>query len=248
MYDYFLGGKDHFDIDKEAAQIAAKAHPGLPMTAQANRAFMHRATRVLAQEHGIRQWLDIGTGIPTADNTHAVAQTTAPGARVVYVDNDPIVLVHARALLESGPDGVIDYVDGDLNRQDGIVQGAARTLDFGQPIAVLLLGILNFIVDDNRSYGIVRHLMGAVSAGSYLVVTHPTTDVNGAAVEESMRRWNESGSAPMTARTSRQLRQYFDGLELLEPGVVTCSAWRPDPGGTGVRVPVSEYCGVGRKP
>ena len=248
VWNYLLGGKDNFAADRRAAEQAKALIPDLVESAHARREFLVRAVQFLAADAGVRQFIDIGTGLPTADNTHEVAQRVAPESRIVYADNDPIVLVHARALLESGPDGVIDYVDGDLNRQDGIVQGAARTLDFGQPIAVLLLGILNFIVDDNRSYGIVRHLMGAVSAGSYLVVTHPTTDVNGAAVEESMRRWNESGSAPMTARTSRQLRQYFDGLELLEPGVVTCSAWRPDPGGTGVRVPVSEYCGVGRKP
>jgi O-methyltransferase involved in polyketide biosynthesis len=248
LWNYLLGGKDNFAVDREAAEQAIAVMPELVQSARADREFLGRAVRFLAGEAGIRQFLDIGTGLPTADNTHEVAQRVAPESRIVYVDKDPIVLVHARALVESGPQGVTDYVDADLNEPDVILQAAARTLDFTQPVAIMLLGVLNFIVDNDRAYPIVERLLAAVPSGSYLAVSHPTTEVNGEAVRGSMRIWNESGAAPITARTPAEIGRFFDRLELLEPGVVTCSAWRPDPDGSGVRVPVSEFCAVGRKP
>jgi O-methyltransferase involved in polyketide biosynthesis len=248
LWNYLLGGKDNFAVDREAAEQAIALMPELVQSARADREFLGRAVEFLAGEAGIRQFLDIGTGLPTADNTHEVAQRSAPDSRIVYVDKDPIVLVHARALLESGPQGATDYIDADLNEPDVILQAAARTLDFTQPVAIMLLGVLNFIVDNDRAYPIVDRLLEAVPSGSYLAVSHPTTEVNGDAVKESMRIWNSSGAAPITARTPQEIGRFFDRLELLEPGVVTCSAWRPDPSGSGVRVPVSEFCAVGRKP
>jgi O-methyltransferase involved in polyketide biosynthesis len=248
VWNYLLGGKDNFAADREAAEQAKALMPELVQSARADREFLGRAVRFLAGEAGIRQFLDIGTGLPTADNTHEVAQQSAPSSRVVYVDNDPIVLVHARALLDSHPDGATDYIEADLNEPDKILQAAARTLDFEQPIAIMLLGILNFVVDDERARAIVDRLLDAVPSGSYLTVSHPTTEVNGEAVKESMRMWNESGAAPITARTPQEIRRFFDHLELLEPGVVTCSQWRPDPNRSDIQEPVSEFGGVGRKP
>jgi O-methyltransferase involved in polyketide biosynthesis len=248
LWNYLLGGKDNFAVDRRAAEQAVALMPELVQSARADREFLGRAVRFLVREAGARQFLDIGTGLPTADNTHEVAQRAAPECRVVYVDNDPIVLVHARALLTSNPAGATDYVQADLNEPEVILRAAARTLDLQRPVALMLLGILNFIVDDDRAYEIVDRLLDAVPPGSYLAVSHPTTEVNGGAVKESMRIWNESGAAPITARTPRQVSRFFRRLELVDPGVVTCSAWRPDPAGSGIRVPVSEFCGVGRKP
>nr|WP_250003329.1 SAM-dependent methyltransferase [Actinoplanes sp. M2I2] len=248
LWNYLLGGKDNFAADREAAEYALALMPELVQSARANREFLGRAVRHLAGSGGIRQFLDIGTGLPTAGNTHEVAQTVAPGSRVVYVDNDPMVLVHARALLTSSPQGATDYLDADLRDTATILDGAARTLDFRKPIAIMLLGIVNFVVDDAEAYAVVRRLVEAVPAGSYLVVSHPTTEVNGPAVEESMRQWNESGAAPITARTRDGIAAFFTGLDLLEPGVVTCSAWRPDPAYPGITDKVSEFAGVARKP
>lgn len=248
VWNYLLGGKDNFAADRAAAEQAKALMPELVQSARADREFLGRVVRFLAGEAGIRQFLDIGTGLPTADNTHEVAQQTAPTSRVVYVDNDPIVLVHARALLDSHPDGATDYLQADLNEPEVILQAAARTLTFDQPVAIMLLGILNFIVDDDRAHRIVDKLVDAVPSGSYLAISHPTTEVNGEAVKESMRIWNESGAAPITARTPQEITTFFDRLELLEPGVVTCSQWRPDPAGSAISVPVSEFCGLGRKP
>jgi hypothetical protein len=248
LWNYLLGGKDNFAADREAAEQAIALMPELVQSARADREFLGRVVRFLAGEAGIRQFLDIGTGLPTADNTHEVAQRVAPDSRIVYADNDPIVLVHARALLDSGPEGATDYIEADLNEPDRILRAAARTLNFDRPVAIMLLGILNFIVDNDRAHSIVDTLLDAVPSGSYLAITHPTTEVNGATVKESMRLWNESGAAPITARTPAEIARFFHGLELLEPGVVTCSAWRPDPGGSGIRAPVSEFCGLGHKP
>jgi len=247
LWNYLLGGKDNFAADREAAEQALALMPDLVLSARADREFLGRAVRYLAGETGIRQFLDIGTGLPTANNTHEVAQGIAPDARVVYVDNDPIVLIHARALLTSTPEGATDYIQDDVRNPDSILAGAARTLDFDQPVALMLLGIMNFVVDDREAYAIVRELLDALPSGSYLALSHPTLEVHREAVEESMRLWNESGAAPITARNPKELEQFFDGLELIEPGVVTCSRWRPHPDDT-INVEVSEYAGVGRKP
>jgi O-methyltransferase involved in polyketide biosynthesis len=247
LWNYLLGGKDNFAADREAAEMALAFMPELVQSARADREFLGRVVRYLARECAIRQFLDIGTGLPTANNTHEVAQSVAPECRVVYVDNDPMVLVHARALLTSTPEGATDYVDADIRDPDKILQAATRTIDFSQPVAIMLLGIMNFVIDNDEAYGIVKRLLDAIPAGSYLVISHPTKEVHGEAVEASMRQWNESGAAPITARTPQELAQFFDGLELLEPGVVTCSHWRPDPEHPGITDAVTEFCGVGRK-
>ncbi|WP_372443597.1 SAM-dependent methyltransferase [Nucisporomicrobium flavum] len=248
LWNYLLGGKDNFAADREAAEYALALMPELVQSARANREFLGRAVRHLAGEAGIRQFLDIGTGLPTANNTHEVAQGTAPDSRIVYVDNDPMVLVHARALLTSTPEGATDYVDADARDVERILDQAAATLDFTEPVAIMLLGIVNFLVDDEQAHAVVRRLLAAVPPGSYLVMSHPTEEVNGPAVRESMRQWNASGAAPIAARSPKQIAAFFDGLELLEPGIVTCTAWRPDPRHPGITDQVSEYAGVGRKP
>ena len=248
VWNYFLGGKDNFPADREAGDLALALMPSLVEAARADREFLVRAVRYLAGEAGIRQFLDIGTGLPTANNTHEVAQAVAPECRIVYVDNDPIVLAHARALLTSAPQGATDYIHADLREPDKILLAAARTLDFDQPVALMLLGIVNFIVDDDEAHAIVNRLLDALPSGSYLAMTHPTKEVHGEAVEEAMRRWNESGAAPITARSRQELAAFFDRLELLEPGVVSSSQWRPDPANRGVIAEVAEYCAVGRKP
>jgi hypothetical protein len=245
LWNYLLGGKDNFAVDREAADQVLTYMPELVQSARFNREFLGRAVRFLTGEAGIRQFLDIGTGLPTANNTHEVAQSTAPDSRIVYVDNDPMVLVHARALLTSTPQGATDYIDADLRDPERILDEAALTLNFDQPVAVMLLGILNFVVDDEAAHAILRRLLSAVPSGSYLAISHPTMEVNPEAVERAMQMWNSSGSAPITSRTPQGIAAFFEGLELLEPGIVTVSQWRPDGNDT---TPCSEYCGVARKP
>jgi O-methyltransferase involved in polyketide biosynthesis len=248
VWNYLLGGKDHFAVDREAADYAVKLMPELVLSARANRQFLGRAVRFLAGEGRIRQFLDVGTGLPTADNTHEVAQAAAPDARIVYVDNDPLVLAHARALLTSSPQGATDYIEADVRDPQSILEAAAATLDLTQPTAIILSGIINFVIDDAEAHAVIDQFLGAVPSGSYLLISHPTTEVNGEAVEASMRQWNESGAAPIRTRTIAEIRGLFDGLELLEPGVVTCTAWRPDPHNPGITEVVSEFVAVGRKP
>jgi hypothetical protein len=249
VWNYLLGGKDNYAVDREAAEYAIQLMPELVLSARANRQFLGRAVRFLAGEGRIRQFLDVGTGLPTADNTHEVAQAVAPEARIVYVDNDPLVLVHARALLTSGPEGVTDYIEADVRDPRAILDGAAATLDLTRPTAVVLSGILNFVMDDAEATAVVEQFVSAVPAGSYLLISHPTTVVNGPAVEESMRQWNESGAAPIRTRTIDEIHGFFDGLELVDPGVVTCTAWRPDPPHSDIITEVvSEFVAVGRKP
>ena len=244
LWNFLLGGKDNFAADREAAQQVLAFMPELVQSARYNREFLGRVVRHLAGPAGIDQFLDIGTGLPTANNTHEVAQATNPSARIVYVDNDPMVLVHARALLTSTPAGATDYIDADVRDPEKILRAAARTLDFDRPIAIMLLGILNFVVDDAEAQAIVRRLLDAVPAGSYLVISHPTAEVHREAVERAMQMWNSSGAAPICARTPAEIGTYFEGLEILDPGLVTVSHWRPDGNDTTV---VTEWCGVGFK-
>ena len=247
VYDYWLGGKDNFAADREAAERVLAVTPGLRQRVQANRAFLARAVRYLATGAGIRQFLDIGTGIPSAANTHEVAQAAAPDSRVVYVDNDPIVLVHARALLVSAPEGAAQYVEGDLREAGPILAAAARTIDFDRPVALLLIGVLHLIQDSERPYEIVSDLVAALPQGSYLAISHPARDIL-PGQEEAQRRYNERVSTPQTLRTESEVTRFFDGLELVPPGVVYVHAWRPDPGDPVPPGGVSAYGGVARKP
>ena len=245
IYDYWLGGKDNFAADREAAELALKAYPDLAKAVQSNRAFLGRAVRLLTGE-GVRQFLDIGTGIPAADNTHEVAQQAAPDSRIVYVDNDPVVLLHAQALLKSTPGGACDYIHADLRDPDAILAKAARTIDFGRPVALMLLAVLQFILDEQDPYGLVSRLVAALPSGSYLVISHPTDDFN-PNKGESMKVYNERSADQAVVRDKAATARFFDGLELLEPGVVPVARWRPDSDLTAAR-PSSMWCGVARKP
>lgn len=247
FWDYLLGGKDNYLVDREVADQVLALDPDLREAARADRGFLVRAVRYLAGEAGIRQFLDVGTGLPTANNTHEVAQATAPECRIVYVDNDPLVLVHARALLTSTPEGATDYIHADIRDPDTILTEAARTLDITRPIALMLLGIVNYIIDDDEAHAVVNRLLDAMPSGSYLVMSHPTAEVHGEAVEDSMRRWNESGAAPIRTRSRRELIRFFDRLTLLEPDVVSCSLWRPEASDIGAPAEVHQFGGVGRK-
>src|SRR6266540_2317968 len=245
IWNYWLGGKDYFPVDRAVGDQILEAFPAIVENARASRAFLVRAVRYLAGEAGIRQFLDIGTGLPTANNTHQVAQAVAPECRIVYVDNDPLVLAHARALLTSSPEGVTAYLDADLRDPDKILDGAAATLDFEQPIALMLLGILGHIADDDEARSIVKRLMGAVPAGSYLTM-NDSTDTS-AGVVEAARIWNQSAKPPYHLRSPERIARFFDGLELVEPGVVSPLEWRPEPG-SGPPAEIDSLCGIGRKP
>ena len=249
IWNYWLGGKDNYAVDREAGDKVAAMLPSIVAQARADRAFLGRAIRYLAGEEGIRQFLDIGTGLPSADNTHQVAQRVAPDSRIVYADNDPMVLTHARALLTSTPEGSCDYVDGDLREPDEILAKAAHTLDFTKPVALMLLGVVHHIPDTEQAYSIVRHLVAALAPGSFLAINHSTSAVHGAAMEEAVAHWNRVGTPSMTLRTPEQIAAFFGGLDLVPPGVVSCSRWRPSltPAG-GQPVEVDEFCGVARKP
>jgi hypothetical protein len=249
IWNYWLGGKDNFAVDREAGDRVAAMLPIIVAQARADRAFLGRAVRYLAGQEGILQFLDIGTGLPTADNTHQVAQQTAPSARIVYVDNDPLVLAHARALLTSTPEGACDYIEADLREPEKILSEAARTLDLTQPVALLLLGVLHHISDTEEAYSIVSRLTAALAPGSFLAINHSTSAVSGAAMEEAVAHWNRVGTPSMTLRSPQQIARFFDGMDLLDPGVVSCSRWRPDTSPTGDQPPeVDEFCGVARKP
>jgi trans-aconitate methyltransferase len=247
VYDYWLGGKDNFAADREAAERVLAATPGLRFRVRANRAFLARAVRYLAAEAGIRQFLDIGTGIPSGNNTHEVAQDVAPDSRIVYVDNDPIVLSHARALLASTPQGATQYIDGDLREGRHILDQAARTLDFGQPVALMLLGILHLIQDSEAPYEIVSGLMDELPAGSYLAISHPASDIHPSQAE-AQKRYNERVSTPQTLRSRDEVARFFEGLEMVPPGLVYVHTWRPGPGDIAPADGVSAHGGVARKP
>jgi SAM-dependent methyltransferase len=247
VYNYWLGGKDNFAADREAAEQAIAANPGIVADVRANRAFLTRAVRYLAAERGVRQFLDIGTGLPTAGNTHEVAQDVVPQARVVYVDNDPVVLSHARALLVGTPEGATTYLQADLREVPAIVRTAARTLDFAEPVALMLLIILHLIPDSDDPYGIVAALMRALPPGSYLVLSHPASDIRPAQMAEMTRRVNERMSGRGATMWDRAaVTRFFDGLDLLEPGVVQPQQWRPEPGVVSP-AQVTAWCGVARK-
>ncbi len=245
VYDYWLGGKDNFAVDREAAEEVLRARPAIRLNVRANRAFLARSVRYLAGEAGVRQFLDIGTGIPSANNTHEVAQSVDPEARVVYVDNDPIVLAHARALLTSSS-GATAYVDADLRDTAAILDRAASTLDLGQPVAVMLIAVLHLIPDADDPWAIVARLMRAVPPGSHLVISHPASDVEAPSAAQAASRYNELVASPMRRRSKEEVGRFFTGLDAVEPGLVQLHQWRP--AGSDPVAPSSGYGGVASKP
>jgi O-methyltransferase involved in polyketide biosynthesis len=257
VWNYWLGGKDNYAVDREIGDEILAIFPAQAEVARQSRAFLTRAVSYLAAEAGIRQFLDIGTGLPTANNTHEVAQRLAPESRIVYVDNDPLVLAHARALLTSTPAGACDYIDADLHSPDKIIAEAARTLDFAEPIAVMLLGILGYVPDQEQPGSIVAGLMSRVPTGSYLVINDGTNVFHGRTegepAEDSPRArvvalYAATGAIPYHLRTPQQIEDFFAGLELVDPGVVSVSQWRQEATPFGPPVKVDSFCGVGRKP
>jgi O-methyltransferase involved in polyketide biosynthesis len=247
VYDYWLGGKDNFAADRAMGERTLQAYPNLVFSVRANRAFLARAVRFLVDTAGIRQFLDIGTGIPTADNTHEVAQRIAPESRIVYVDNDPVVLSHAKALLKSTPEGACAYIDADLRDPEAILAAAADTLDFSQPVAVMLIAVMHFVGDDAQASAIMNRLMGACAPGSYVALSHAASDIDAAQMAEMVRRLNESTAEKTTLRDRAGVTRLFDGLELVEPGVIRAAEWRPD---TDLEAasPAALWGGVARKP
>jgi hypothetical protein len=248
-YNYWLGGKDNFAADRESGDLLAKSYPAARIAARANRAFLGRAVRYLAAEAGIRQFLDIGTGLPTAGNTHEVAQGVAPDSRIVYVDNDPMVMVHARALLTSTPEGETRYLEEDLRHPEKILAGAG-ILDLSRPVGLVLVAVVHFLPDQEQARGIVRTLLDALPGGSHLIMSCGTTDF---LTPELAANWDESlrtGRSDVHPRTRAQFDEFFSGLELVEPGVVAVSEWRPDPEAEEHAAPVdaSIFGAVGRKP
>ncbi|MFJ8822387.1 SAM-dependent methyltransferase [Streptomyces sp. NPDC102467] len=246
VWNYWLGGKDHYEVDERVGDMVTSMYPSIGEVARADRDFLGRVVGFLAGEAGIRQFLDIGTGLPTVNNTHEVAQRIAPDARIVYVDNDPIVLTHARALLTSSSEGATSYVDADARDPRAIIEAASGTLDFAQPVAVMLLGILNFVLDTEEATSIVRRLVEALPPGSYVVLTHPTLELGGEGNEAAMKFWNENATPPITARTGAEVAAFLDGLDIIEPGLVSCARWRTAGPEEGPQV--AQFGVVARKP
>ncbi|BCL32898.1 SAM-dependent methyltransferase [Streptomyces aurantiacus] len=246
IWNYWLGGKDNYPVDHEAGDAFRAIFPGITDLARGSRAFLGRAVRHLAGEAGIRQFLDIGTGLPTVDNTHEIAQAVAPEARIVYVDNDPLVLTHARVLLTSTPEGATDYIDADLHDPGTVLREASRTLDLTQPVALTLMQVSGHIAEYDAARRIVDALMAGLPSGSYLAFNDSvdTHKANAAAT----RLYNESGAAPYHLRSPQQLAGFFEGLELLDPGVVPLDDWRPDPTDARAGGEAIALCGVARKP
>lgn len=245
IYDYWLGGKDNYAVDRAAGDAAVRAYPDLVRSVRANRAFLVRAVRYLAGDAGIRQFLDIGTGLPSANNTHEVAQAVDPRCRIVYVDNDPIVLTHARALLTSAPAGATDYVDADLRNTGTILDQAASTLDFSRPLAIMLLAVLHLIRDDDEPYEVVRSLLAAAPPGSYLAISHIASDIE-TAVGAARERVSQFMPLRQTYRSHSEVMRFFEGLELVAPGLVRVQDWRPD-SEIEAKSPSALWGGVGRK-
>ena len=247
VYDYMLGGKDNYAADRATAEASIKIWPDIALGAQANRAFLGRAVRYLAGEAGIRQFLDIGTGIPTAGNTHQVAQAIAPESRVVYVDYDPVVLAHARALLTSTEEGATEYIDADLRHTGTILERASRLLDFTKPVAVTMLAILHALPDSEDPYEIVATVMDAVPPGSYLAISHAAADLLDREMLESIKdAWRGKMQQQIIWRTREQVARFFAGTDLVDPGLVRVEEWRPDPGPVDGRK-FAGWAAVGRK-
>ncbi|SDH58091.1 S-adenosyl methyltransferase [Sinosporangium album] len=256
IWNYWLGGKDNYPVDREAGDAYTAVFPGIVDIARHSRAFLARTIRHLAGEAGVRQFLDVGTGLPTVDNTHEIAQRVAPESRIVYVDNDPLVLVHARALLTSSAEGVTSYIDADLHDPAAILERATETLDLRRPVALILSGVTGHIGDYRQARSIVSALLSGLPSGSYLSLNDglaapaaPAAEDTGGgdAYEEAQDNYNESGAIPYVLRDHDEIAGFFDGLELLAPGVVSVPLWRPDPAPHAPE-PIGQVGGVGRKP
>jgi S-adenosyl methyltransferase len=247
VYDYWLGGKDNFAADREMGERTLQAYPNLVYSVRANRAFLARTVRFLARDMGIRQFLDIGTGIPTANNTHEVAQGVAPECRIVYVDNDPIVLSHAQALLKSTPQGACAYIDADMRDPEKILTDAADTLDFSQPVAVMLIAVMHFVGDDAEASAIIGKLMGACVPGSFVAMSHAASDIDAEQMAEMIRRLNETTVEKTTLRDRAGVARLFEGFELAEPGLIRAAEWRPD-SDLEAASPAALWGGVASKP
>jgi O-methyltransferase involved in polyketide biosynthesis len=246
VWNFLLGGKDNYAADREAGEMIVQMFPDIALLARLQRRFLVRAVRYLTEEAGIRQFLDIGTGLPTVDNTHEVAQRIAPESRIVYVDNDPLVLVHAQALLTSTPEGACAYLDADVRDPEGILEVAAQTLDFSKPIALTMLGILGQIPDSDEPEAVVGRFLDALPPGSYLALSDGT-DTN-AALNQAISVYNANSASSYHLRGPERIAAYFKGLEVIEPGIVPTSQWHPEPVDVG-RDPsdVDAICGIGRK-
>jgi hypothetical protein len=246
VWNYLLGGKDNFAADRQAADVVLRMFPDIARIARAQRRFLARAVRYLAGEAGIRQFLDIGTGLPTANNTHQVAQQVAPRSKTVYVDNDPLVLVHAQALLTSVPSGVTSYVEADVRDPGMILRQAARTLDFSQPVALMMLGILGQIPDSDEPGLVLARLLEALPRGSYLALSDGTD--TSPQLNKAIAVYNQNSGSSYHLRSPGQIAAFFDGLVVVSPGVVTTSRWRPDiKDSSGEPLEVDAICGIGQK-
>lgn len=241
IWNYWLGGKDNFAVDRQVGDQIRQAFPDIVDNARASRAFLVRAVGFVAGECGIRQFLDVGTGLPTADNTHEVAQRVAPESRIVYVDFDPLVLSHARALLTSSPEGATQYVDADGRHTARVLAEAAGTLDFGKPVALIMSGLLGHVTDDGEAETMVRAYLAALAPGSYFIALDGSHSIEHG---EAEKIWNEQANPPYVLRGHAQFARFFDGLELVEPGVVSAPLWRPVT--EDVRA-LDVVCGVARK-
>ncbi|GAB3729821.1 SAM-dependent methyltransferase [Nocardiopsis nanhaiensis] len=246
VWNYWQGGKDNYPVDREVGDYVLQAYPEMVSAARADRQFLIRAVTHLAEREGVRQFLDIGTGLPTHNNTHEVAHAVAPEARVVYVDNDPMVLAHARALLTGDGLSQVHYVDADLHQPDAVLSAAREHLDFSKPIALTILGTMGHTPDNEQAYAAVRAYVDELPEGSFLAMC------DGSATSEPMieaaRRWNETAAIPYHLRTPKEIAGFFDGLELLEPGVVSAPFWRPEQAEVGAVTEADQYCGVAYKP
>jgi O-methyltransferase involved in polyketide biosynthesis len=253
IWNYWLGGKDNYPVDREAGDQWLATAPEIRDIARASREFLARAVRHLVEQEGVRQFLDVGTGLPTADNTHEVAQRHAPDARIVYVDHDPLVLAHARALLTSTPEGVTRYVDADMRDTGTILTSAAEFLDFTRPVALLFMGVLGHVADYDEARTLVRTLLDALPSGSFLVISDGS---EAEAVLEAEQDYAESGAIPYVNRSKAQVAGFFEGLERVEPGLVNVNLWRPTPlrgvtplpGRSTEPKTINSFAGVGRKP
>lgn len=247
FWNYFVGGKDNYPVDRELGDQIQGIFPGLVDVARTSRHFLGRTVRHLAADQGIRQFLDIGTGLPTADNTHQVAQRAAPDSKIVYVDNDPLVLAHARALLTSTSEGETAYIDANLYEPDAILRAAAATLDLSRPVGLVILNTLGHVADYEQARALVGTLMAGLPSGSHLVISDSTS--TSAGMIAASEAYNKSGAIPYYVRGVDEITHFFDGLDLLEPGITKVTHWRPEPAAaSGASVAVDAYGGVGRKP